>query len=613
MMLKGWNGKILWIDLEKRKTEIQEYTGDFAQKYVGGRGFAARILWDHLSPGADPLSSQNLLVIAAGPLTGLPGPSTGKLVVASKSPLTHGYGDGNIGTRAAVHLRYSGYDAVVVKGKAEKPTYVSVVDGRVEFHSAEDFWGLDTFSTERKLLKEFGSNAGVLVIGQAGERLVKFATVISQEGRSGGRPGMGAVMGSKNLKALVFSGEKTPELYDPEEYRKLAAKAYAEIKKKPAYSFWMRQGTMMTVQWSQANSVLPTYNFNEGVFDESEKIDGNAMEKVKLGQRGCPNCNMACGNYIKDDEDEISELDYENVAMLGSNIGLGDLAKVARLNRLADMWGIDTIGLGAALGFAAEASEKGLVKEKFEWGDFEAFLRLSEDIVFRRGLGDTLAEGLEYASKKLGGEAIAVHVKGLSVSAYDCHAAPGMALSYGVSSVGAHHKDAWVISWEVTHGRFEYSKEKARRVLELQRIRGGVFEMLVTCRLPWVEVGFELEWYTQLFNLATGLKWTFDDLLVAADRILNLIRAFWVREHITEGREWGRRKDYPPPKWFTKPLTKGPLKGARLDPLKYDEMLSAYYSYIGWDHRGIPRASTLDRLGLSDVKESLERLTSLTY
>ncbi|WP_236944896.1 aldehyde ferredoxin oxidoreductase family protein [Infirmifilum uzonense] len=613
MMLKGWNGRILWIDLSNRKIKIHEYDGSFAQKYIGGRGFAARILWDYLPPGLDPFSPHNLLVIATGPITGLPGPSTGKLVVAAKSPLTHGYGDGNIGSLGAVYMRYAGYDALVVTGKSEKPVYLHIYDGKVEFSPAEDLWGRDTFTSERILRKKHGRNTGILLIGPAGENKVKLATVMSQEGRSGGRPGIGAVMGSKNLKAIVFSGDRLPELHDPEEYKKLAAEAYAEIKKKPAYSFWMRQGTMSTIQWSQANGVLPTYNFSEGVFEFSENIDGNAMERMKKGQRGCPNCNMPCGNYILDDTGEISELDYENVAMLGSNIGLNDLAKIARLNRLADMWGIDTIGLGAALGFAAEASQSKIIEEKIDFGDFNSMLELSEDIVYRRGLGDLLAEGLEHASLKLGGDEIAVHVKGLSVSAYDCHAAPAMALSYGVSTVGAHHKDAWVISWEVAHGRFEYTRQKAFRVFELQRIRGGVFEMLVSCRLPWVEVSLELDWYVRLFNLATGLSWTWDDFLIAAERVLTLIRAFWVREFQAEGKGWHRGRDYPPKKWFTRPLTKGPFKGARLDIDRYDEMLGAYYSYVGWDHRGIPRASTLERLGLTDVCKDLESFIQLTY
>jgi len=193
--MRGWTGRILWVDLSRGSFSVLNYDSKLAFEYVGGRGFAARILWDHIPAGVDPLSPGNLLVVAAGPLTGLPGPSTGKLVVASKSPLTHGYGDGNIGTRAAVEMRKAGYDAVVISGRAEKPVYLYVEDGKAELVSAEELWGLDTFTAQRKLEKMHGKGAGILLIGPAGERRVAFATVISQEGRSGGRVGIGAVMG----------------------------------------------------------------------------------------------------------------------------------------------------------------------------------------------------------------------------------------------------------------------------------------------------------------------------------------------------------------------------------------------------------------------------------
>jgi aldehyde:ferredoxin oxidoreductase len=613
MTTKGWWGKLLWIDLSRREAKQVEIDNNLLSSYVGGRGLAVRLLWDYTRPGIDPLSPENLLIVAIGPITGLPGPSTGKVVVAAKSPLTHGYGDGNLGSRTAVMLKKAGFDAVVFSGKSEKPSYVYIENEKVEINNADDLWGLDTFTAEKRLLDRHGKDAGVLLIGPSGERKVKMATIISQMGRSGGRPGIGAVMGSKNLKAIVIRGTRDPPVDDLKSLRETAAKAYIEAKNKPAYPFWIRQGTMATIQWSQENSVLPTYNFSEGVFDESSGIDGFTMEKMKVSQRGCPNCNSICGNVVLDASGEESELDYENVAMLGSNIGLGDLKKVAQLNRLADMWGIDTIGLGSAIGFAIEASQKGFINEKMEWGDFPKILELAEDIALRRTkLGDDLAEGLVHASRVYGCEECAIHVKGLSVSAYDCHAAPGMALSYGVSSVGAHHKDAWVISWEVSHGRFAYSPEKAKKVLELQKIRGGFFENIVACRLPWVELGLELDWYVKLFNFATGLRWRLDDHMVVAERTLTLIRSYWVREYHAEGRTWNRKMDYPPVKWFTRPYTRGPLKGARLDPQKYDELLGYYYELLGWDHRGIPRASTLRRLGLGDVESTLGKIIELT-
>jgi len=602
----GWTGKILHVNLSKGKAVADTYEASMARNFLGGRGFAAKILWTELERGIDPFSPGNKLVFAAGPLTAFSLPSSGKLVVASKSPLTGGYGDGNIGTLAAVHMRKAGYDAVVVEGRAKKPTVLIVRDETAEFLESKDLWDLNSFETEKKLKSVYGPNTGILCIGQAGENLVKYATIVSQEGRSGGRPGMGAVMGSKVLKAVVFIGSHDLQAAYPKEMQELGAEAYREVLTKPNYAFWKRQGTLSTIEWSQENSVLPTYNYSEGVFQKAEAIGGFAMEKIKVSNRGCPQCNMTCGNVVKDSDRKESELDYENVAMLGSNIGLGSLKQVAALNRVADEYGLDAISLGNILGFAMEASEEGLIDEKIPWGGFKAAKTLIKDIAYRQeGLGDLLADGVYAASVGIGQNSNqwAMHVKGLEVSAYDCHTTPAMALAYGTSSIGAHHKDAWVISWEVKTGRKGYSAEKVDKVIELQRLRGGVFECLTVCRLPWIEVGLELEWYTKLMHAATGLEISWGDLNVVADRVFNLTRAFWVREF---GKKWSAEMDSPPDRWFDEPLSEGPLKGTKLDRTKYDIMLQNYYRRRGWDGRGIPTKLTLSKLGLKDVAKELK-------
>ncbi len=608
--MKGWHGRILWIDLSKKESREYRYPSEWARDYLGGRGLAARILWEFLPRGVDPLSPDNLLIMAVGPLTGLTLPSSGKMIVASKSPLTGGYGDGNIGTQAAVELRKTGFDAVVFQGASRRPVTVYIEDDKVEFHDAEDLWGLDTCTTERRLREAFGKDAGIVEIGPAGENRVKYATVISQEGRSGGRPGMGAVMGSKGLKAVVFRGTRGFNLHDPKKVAEEGSKAYRDVVRSKNYKFWMRQGTMMTVEWAQEASVLPAFNFREGVFDDYQEIGGFKMEELKIGQRGCPKCNMTCGNMIRDAEGEISELDYENVAMLGSNIGLGDLRKVAVLNRMADMLGLDTISLGSTLAWAAEATELGHIDDGVEWGDFDRFKELVSETAYREtGIGNLLAEGVKGACTKVGKGSCdyAIHAKGLEVSAYDCHAAPGMALAYGTSPIGAHHKDAWVISWEVATDRFSYSREKAAKVIELQRIRGGLFESFVACRFPWVEVGLNLDYYPKLLTYATGVSYTWEDLYKLADRVYTLVRALWIREQ----GWWGREMDMPPVRWFKHPTTKGPLAGSRLDLDKYNQLLDYYYEIRGWDERGVPRRSTLKKLGLGYVEEELDKIVGL--
>lgn len=608
----GWTGKLLYVNLSKGKATAKAYGADMAAGFLGGRGFAIRILWNELKTGIDPFSPDNKLVFAAGPLTGFSLPSSGKLVVASKSPLTGGYGDGNIGTLAAVQMRKAGYDAMVVEGRSKTPTTVVVRDETVEFLDASDVWALTSFETEKRLTSIYGNAAGILCIGQAGENLVKYATIVSQEGRSGGRPGIGAVMGSKVLKAIVFIGSHDLKAANPKEIQKLGTEAYREVLTNPNYAFWKRQGTMSTIEWSQENAVLPTHNYREGVFEKAEAIGGSAMETIKVSNRGCPNCNMTCGNIVKGSDRNESELDYENVAMLGSNIGLGDLRKVASLNRVADEFGLDTISLGNVLGFAMEASEKGLIDQNIPWGSFKTTKTLIKDIALRNGLlGNALAEGVQSASVAVGqhSDRWAMQVKGLEVSAYDCHTTPAMALAYGTSSIGAHHKDAWIISWEAKTGRTDYNAQKVDKLIELQRLRGGIFECLTVCRFPWIEVGLELQWYLKLLQSATSMEMSWDKLNVVADRVFNLTRAFWIREH---GKQWNSNKDVPPARWFEEPLTKGPLKGGKLDRSKYDSMLQMYYRKRGWDERGIPRKSTLKNLGLEDEAKQLERRVKLS-
>jgi aldehyde:ferredoxin oxidoreductase len=597
---------VLRVNLTTKRVSKEPIEEKILDQFIGARGLAAKILWDEVK-GVDPLSPDNKLIIAAGPFNGLRTPSGGKLVVAAKSPLTGGYGDGNIGTMVSMHLRKAGYMAIIVEGASDKPVYLYVDDDAVHIMSAEGLWGLSTFETEKRL-KQVHGNVGILSIGPAGENLVKYSVVISQEGRAGGRPGIGAVMGSKKLKAIVVRGSKDVEVKDRESFEKYTREVFKLIPTLPAYSFWIRQGTMATVEWANKNRALPTRNFTQVKFEYARTVDGYAMEAMKISRRGCPNCNMVCGNVVLDIEGKESELDYENVGMLGPNTGIAFLNRVAHINRLADEFGIDTISLGAVLGFAMEAAERGVLKEAPKFGDYEGALELTKRIVFRQGeLGNLLAEGVKEASEKLGLEEIAMHVKGLEVSAYNCYIYPAMALAYGTCAIGAHHKEAWVIAWEIGSTPMEdssgkeyvmnYSPEKAKKVVEQQRIRGGMFEMLTACRLPWVELGLDLEWYAKILSSIVGKDHTLDDIYLAADRVYSLIRSYWVREF--KG-DWDRKMDYPPKRWF-----EGGVDGQHLDPERYDELLSEYYKIRGWDERGIPTEETLRRLGLDFVVEDL--------
>jgi len=393
--MKGWNGKILRVDLSKGTTKVVPYSEETAKKFIGGRGLAVKLLWDELPPGADPLGPENIIVFATGPYTALQIPNSGKMVVASKSPLTGGYGDGNLGTRAAVNMRKCGVDAVAVTGKSEKPVYLYVEDDEAEIRDAGHLWGKDSYVTEDWLLETHGKSAGVLITGQSGENLCRLSTVVAQKGRAGGRPGMGAVMGSKNLKALVFKGSKELAVADPEKLKDLGRKGFEKIPKFDAYPGWKREGTMMAADMMQTAGALPTRNFSEGVFEHIENVNGDAVHAATVTQRGCPNCNMICGNTIIDSEGRESELDYENVTMLGSNIGLGDLKQIGTLNRICDELGLDTIGAGNAIGFAMECAEKGLVDLDITWGDFEGAKKLLYEMAEMKGDGALFGLGSE--------------------------------------------------------------------------------------------------------------------------------------------------------------------------------------------------------------------------
>jgi len=323
---------------------------------------------------------------------------------------------------------------------------------------------------------------------------------------------------------------------------------------------------------------------------------------------------MQCGIAMLDTEGRESELDYENMGLLGPNLDLYDIQQVATLNYLCDDFGMDTMSAGGVLSFYADAIEQGAAEGDLRFGDFAGFRDLLTDIAHRRGpVGDLLAEGTMRAARVIGGgsEAYAMQVKGLEVSAYNCKFIPGMALAFGVSPIGAHHKESWIISYEITQTpRESYGRDKAQKVVDLQRIRGGMFESIVSCRFPWVELGFGLENYPKYYNTVTGRDWELEDFWPSADRIYALMKLFWLRE----SPDTDRRADYPPAVWFdpANADTEGPIAGRHLEYDRYDALLQHYYDIRGYDDRGIPTRETLERLGLAAEAAAAERFATLT-
>ncbi len=609
----GWNGSLLRVDLTTKTYHKEPFTEDFAHRWVGGRGFAVKILWDELKPNIDPLGPENKFIVSLGPISGIPAPNTGKAVVAAKSPMTGGYGDGNLGTMVAEQLRKAGYDLLIVEGKSSSPVYLYIKDNNVEFLPAEEIWGKGSFDTNAWLYEKYGKRVGVLNIGQAGENMVLYAVVRSMEGRAGGRTGMGAVMGSKLLKAVVVEGTGKIPVAEPELMKKIGVEDLKKVHDIDKKTRWSVQGTDAVFSWLNDVAALPVRNFRETHHRDAWKLDGERLNEARVATYGCPNCTMHCGIAIRDDEGRETEMDYENIALLGSNLGIFELKQVGSLNYLCDDYGMDTMSAGGTLAFYADAVAHGIIEGDFRFGDAQAAKRLLGMTARREGeLGNMLADGSLRMAKKFGhdSEAYAMQVKGLELAAYNCKFIPGMALAFGTSPIGAHHKEAWIISYELNHTvRGSYGRDKAEKVVELQRIRGGMFESLVSCRFPWIELGWDLENYPKYFNAATGLKWTLEDFWNLGDRIYALMKFFWVREI----PQWDRTRDYPPMAWFDKANAdkKGPIAGKILERKQYDELLSHYYDIRGWDERGIPTRKTAERLHLDDEMKEVEKFTTL--
>jgi len=608
----GWTGNILRINLTTGSIKRESYAEEFARKWVGGRGFAVKILYDELKPGIDPLGPDNKFIVAVGPIAGIPAPNTGKTVVAAKSPLTGGYADGNLGTRITEHLRRCGFDALIVEGKAAAPSFIAIEDDKISILPAGEVWGKGTYVTHDWLYQKYGRAAGILSIGQAGETLSTYAVVRSMEGRAGGRPGMGAVMGSKNLKAIVAKGTKPIPQADPQGMKALGPGDLKKVGDMDKKSGWSRQSTNGVLAWCNEVAALPVRNMRKTRHADAWKVDGERLNNARVATYGCPNCTMRCGITIHDHEGHESELDYENIGMLGPNLEIFDLDQVGSLNYMCDDFGFDTISAGGTLAFYADAIDRGHATGDFKFGDAERAKELLRLAARREGPGDLIAQGSLRMARLFGhgSESYAMQAKGLEVAAYNCKYCPGMALAFGTAPIGGTHKEAWVITYELNQSKREsYGPEKAAKVIELQRIRGGLFEILTACRFPWVELGWGLDNYPVYFNKITGLDWTLDDFWKASDRIYALIKLFWLREMpgIT------RRFDDPPGAWFdpANADTEGPIAGKILERDKYDGLLQHFYDLRQWDRRGIPTRKLIATLGLEAEAAAAERYGTL--
>ncbi|RZN15482.1 MAG: aldehyde ferredoxin oxidoreductase [Methanosarcinales archaeon] len=605
----GYCQKILEMDLSKNKKHVIEVSDNFAVKYVGGRGWGARIIWENLEQIKDPLSPSNIVVIAPGPLSGLYLPASGKTSFSSISPATGLYADSNMGGMFAVEIKQAGYDAIIIRGRAEKLSYLFIDDDCVELKSAKKYKGLGCTETERHLKEDLGDETlRIATIGPAGENLVKFSCINSEWSRNAGRTGMGAIFGSKNLKAIVIRGTKDLPVFDLTRLVELGEHAYKTLKSHRLFEFWQRQGLMTVVDYANAAGIMPTHNFKDTCFDDADKINGEVMETFyKIGDTACYACPMTCGNVNLVKEGKYAGTvtegpEYETACMFGSNVGINDFAAVLRANYLCDEYGVDTISTGNLIAAVIEAYEKGILTldelggMALHWGDSDSIMELIRKIGKREGIGNVIAEGSYGLIKKWPAiKQLISQVKGLEQSSYDVRSAITMALSYGTSDIGGHHARAWTIAKELEVGSDWTLDEKAEIVIYQQTVR-PLFDMLGVCRLPWVELGFSESAYAEFYSAATGIETGLEELLKRSEAVYNITRAINIKLGATI------KDDFPSWRCFNEPIKTGPLAGKKLEMEEYTKILQLYYNKRGWNENGVPLPKTLDRLELTDIE-----------
>ncbi len=608
-------GKRLTIDLSTGKITKGEIEEAITKDFIGGKGFAAKVLYDELKPGTSPLSPDNILVMVTGPLAGTSAPAYAKTAFATKSPLTGIFIDSYVGGNLGPEVRFAGYELVTVSGKAERPVCVYINDEEVKILDASDLWGRDVAETEKALKDRFGREAQIASIGPAGENLISHACLCHQVYRQAGRGGIGAVMGSKNLKAIVVKGTGKVKVADESRFTKAVRAANENIRNNKVIQEGLKKyGTLTMVPMAQEMGIATVKNYSDGVMDEevAEQLYGPAIEaKYKPKHLSCFRCPIRCEKLVTITGGKWgqfnAETEFETLMLLGPNIGITDYETIAYLGLLCDRMGMDTIQTGNALSFAMECYEKGLMSPEdtggeVRFGNEQTAIEMVTDIAYRKGLGKLLAQGTKAMANKIGrgSEKFAMQVKGLAFpAAWDIRGAQGHGFSFAVSDRGACHtsSDADFIEFSGAPGvpdRFtlEGKPEIVKDTEDLATAR----ETLISCIFNFLPPEIHLE----LLNGALGKNISMDEFLLAGERTEQLIRAFNVREG-----NISRQDDTLPGRVFEEPIPKGPSEGQRISREKFEAAIDIYYQLRGWNKDGVPTKRKLEDLGLEKAAQEI--------
>jgi aldehyde:ferredoxin oxidoreductase len=626
-MIKGYAGRILEVDLGKRSFAFKPLDEDLARLYIGGKGYGTRLLYDMTEPGIDPLGPENVLVFATGPLNGSVAPQSNRFAVVCKSPLTGGIGNAACGGSYSYGMKKAGIDILICKHRSDEPVRLEINGDRneVKFIPARDLWGKGTYETQEIL----GKKKYHAVIGPAGENKVLYAGVVSNE-RIAGRTGVGAVMGSKNLKAITVAGSRKLEMEDPKAFKEYTKKVRALFRGHPVLGHSLAAyGTAAIVNTSSGRNIIPTHNFKYGRFDKAKYVSGEYMaDHTLVGTKSsCIHCPVMCGRQVEvEGVGKVKGPEYETLGLMGTNLEIGDIKKVQEWNYIADDMGMDTISLGGVLGFTMELQERGMLDTPLQFGDPTGVAETIKDIAHRRGLGNDLADGVKRMSEKYGGHEFAMHVKGLELSAYDPRGSFAQGVEYATTNRGGCHVQGASMYLEST-GPFTINPQSLKLKADLPVIQqnlactinsmvlcifttygiipkflhemdpkswkykaavaalensGSLFRMIQTIK------GKPLLWFEKWMTLITGTTISSGHLQEIGARIFNLERMYNLREGLT-GKD-----DTLPPRMLYEPTFKHMKSGHPLG-----QLLPRYYKIRGWDADGVPTRRTLEKLQVS--------------
>ena len=641
-MAYGYNGKILRVNLTSGNVTVEEKDWLFYRTYIGGRGIISYFLLNEVPADASPLGEHNKLIFATSVMTGSPIPGFGRHSVGAKSPLTNFYGESQAGGYWGVELKRAGFDAIIIEGKAAKPVYLWIKDGKVETKDAADLWGMDTADVQEGLIEELGEKQlRSLIIGKAGENMVKIAGIASDVTHYHGRTGMGAVMGSKNLKAIVVRGTQDIEFADPQKLKELA-KWFADRFKDNADNKSHNQYGTSPYYWN-ANFAgsLPTRNFNSGYFEGAKTVGlVETHKKLKIKTGGCYACPVRCKQFFQAEEPykidpRYGGPEYETIASFNSICGVDDVRAAAKGHELCNRYGMDTVSAGVTIAFAMECYENGLITKEdtdgvdLKFGNADAMLTMIEKIASRDGFGDILADGVKRAAEKIGkgAEQYAMHVKGQEFAMAEPRAKFGVGLAYAVSPTGADHLqhehdgafDPALTGY--SHDAEEASvflqgifplgilepveslylgPEKVRLFTYLQHL-WSLFDSLDLCLFIFAPVRtYRIPQLTEMVAAVTGWETSLWELMKVGERSTALTRCFNVKHGAS------KEDDKLPDRLF-EALKDGPLEGSKMDRQEFERALPLYYEMMGWDrHSGVPQPAKLHELAIGWVCDHIK-------